>query len=104
MEVLFAKIMLHFKEAGYRWFSLGMAPLAGLSESPVAPLWHRVGRAAFNHGEALYNFHGLRAFKNKFNPEWRPRYMAVAGGLNPVLALADVTVLISGGFRGVIAR
>lgn len=105
MEVLFAKIMLHFKSEGYAWFSLGMAPLAGLSDNPVAPLWHRLGRAAFDHGEALYNFHGLRAFKNKFHPEWRPRYMAVAGGINPVLALADATVLISGGsFRGVIAQ
>jgi phosphatidylglycerol lysyltransferase len=30
--------------------------------------------------------------------------MAVAGGLNPLLAIADVTVLISGGIRGVIAK
>lgn len=104
MEVLFAKILMHFKAAGYVWFSLGMAPLAGLSENPVAPLWHRVGRAAFDHGEALYNFRGLRAFKNKFDPEWRSRYMAVTGGLNPVLALADVTVLISGGLRGAVAQ
>lgn len=104
MEVLFARILLHFKEAGTTWFSLGMAPLAGLSENPVAPLWHRVGRAAFDHGEAFYNFHGLRAFKNKFDPVWEPRYMAVAGGLNPVLALADVTVLIGGGLKGVISK
>ncbi|BBE71642.1 bifunctional lysylphosphatidylglycerol flippase/synthetase MprF [Oharaeibacter diazotrophicus] len=104
MEVLFAKILLHFQAEGYAWFSLGMAPLSGLSENPVAPLWHRVGRAAFDHGEAFYNFHGLRAFKSKFDPIWTPRYMAVAGGLNPVLALADVTVLISGGLKGVIAK
>lgn len=104
MEVLFAKILMHYKDAGLAWFSLGMAPLAGLSENPVAPLWHRVGRAAFDHGERFYNFHGLRAFKNKFDPVWTPRYMAVAGGLNPVLALADVTVLIGGGLKGVIAK
>lgn len=104
MEVLFAKLLLHFKAEGHRWFSLGMAPLAGLSENPVAPLWHKVGRAAYDHGEAFYNFHGLRAFKNKFDPIWSPRYMTVTGGLNPMLAIADVTVLISGGIRGVIAK
>ncbi|HWK66662.1 MAG TPA: bifunctional lysylphosphatidylglycerol flippase/synthetase MprF [Rhizobiaceae bacterium] len=104
MEVLFSKLLLHFKEMGYRWFSLGMAPLAGLSENPVAPLWHKMGRAAYDHGETFYNFHGLRAFKNKFDPIWSPRYMAVAGGLNPMLAIADVTVLISGGIRGVISK
>lgn len=104
MEVLFGRLLLHFKEEGYRWFSLGMAPLAGLSENPVAPLWHKMGRAVYDHGEALYNFHGLRAFKNKFDPIWSPRYMVVAGGLNPMLAIADATVLISGGIRGVIAK
>ncbi|MGI6852462.1 bifunctional lysylphosphatidylglycerol flippase/synthetase MprF [Mesorhizobium sp. 1B3] len=104
MEVLFGKLLLHFKDMGYCWFSLGMAPLAGLSENPVAPLWHKMGHAAYDHGEAFYNFHGLRAFKNKFDPIWSPRYMAVAGGLNPMLAIADVTVLISGGIRGVISK
>ncbi len=104
MEVLFARLLLYFKQEAYTWFSLGMAPLAGLSENPVAPMWHRVGRAAYDHGTAFYNFHGLRAFKNKFSPVWAPRYMAVAGGLNPLLAIADVTVLISGGIRGVISK
>ena len=45
---------------GYRWFNLGMAPLAGLEESPVAPLWSRVGRFVYGHGENFYNFQGLR--------------------------------------------
>ena len=104
MEVLFARLLMHFRQEGYEWFSLGMAPLAGLSENPAAPIWHRVGRAAYDHGEAFYNFRGLRAFKNKFDPVWAPRYLAVAGGLNPLLAMADVTVLISGGIRGAIAK
>jgi phosphatidylglycerol lysyltransferase len=104
MELLFARLLLYFKQEGYKWFSLGMAPLAGLSENPAAPMWHRMGRAAFDHGEAFYNFRGLRAFKNKFDPVWSARYMAVAGGRSPLLAIADVTVLISGGIRGVIAK
>lgn len=104
MEVLFARLLLHFKAEGYTWFSLGMAPLSGLSENPAAPIWHRMGRAAYDHGEAFYNFRGLRAFKNKFDPVWSARYMAVAGGRSPLLAIADVTVLISGGIRGVIAK
>jgi phosphatidylglycerol lysyltransferase len=104
MEVLFARLLMHFKQEGYKWFSLGMAPLAGLSGNPAAPIWHRVGRAAYDHGEAFYNFRGLRAFKNKFDPIWTARYMAVASGLSPLLAIADVTVLIGGGIRGVISK
>jgi phosphatidylglycerol lysyltransferase len=30
--------------------------------------------------------------------------MAVPGGLNPMLALADITVLIAGGLRGVVGK
>jgi phosphatidylglycerol lysyltransferase len=104
MEVLFARLLMHFRQEGYESFSLGMAPLAGLSENPAAPIWHRIGRAAYDHGEAFYNFRGLRAFKDKFDPVWTPRYMAVASGLNPLLAMADVTVLISGGIRGAISK
>lgn len=104
MELLFTRVLLHFKAAGFRDFSLGMAPLAGLSDSPMAPLWHKLGRAAFEHGNAFYNFHGLRAFKTKFDPVWRQRYMAVAGGLNPLLALADVTFVISGGLKGAVSK
>ncbi|WP_237153507.1 bifunctional lysylphosphatidylglycerol flippase/synthetase MprF [Oryzibacter oryziterrae] len=104
MELLFTRLLLHYKQEGYAHFTLGMAPLSGLSESPIAPLWHKLGRAAFEHGSAFYNFHGLKAFKAKYDPDWQHRYMAVAGGLNPVLALADVTFIIGGGLKGVISK
>ena len=104
MEVLLTRLMLHYKDAGHATFNLGMAPLSGLSASEAAPVWHRVGRAVFEHGERYYNFAGLRAFKSKFRPDWRPRYLAVSGGLNPMLALTDITVLIGGGLKGVIGK
>lgn len=104
MEVLLTRLMLHFKAAGYASFNLGMAPLSGLSASEAAPVWHRVGRAVFERGERFYNFSGLRAFKAKFRPEWQPRYLAVGGGINPMLALTDITVLIGGGLKGVIGK
>lgn len=104
MEVLLTRLLLHYKDAGHATFNLGMAPLSGLSASEAAPVWHRVGRAVFEHGERYYNFAGLRAFKSKFRPEWRPRYLAVGGGINPMLALTDITVLIGGGLKGVIGK
>lgn len=104
MEYLLLRLILHFKEAGYQRFNLGMAPLSGLSASSAATIWHRVGRTVYEHGDRFYNFSGLRAFKAKFQPHWEARYMAVSGGINPMLALADVTVLISGGLRGVVGK
>jgi len=104
MDFLFTKLLLHFHAQGFQRFGLGMAPLSGMAEHPLAPRWHRLGRLLFSHGENFYNFQGLRAFKEKFNPEWEARYLAAPGGMAPLFVLADVAALISGGLRGVIAK
>ena len=81
-----------------------MAPLSGMAEHPLAPRWHRWARLLFAHGENFYNFQGLRAFKEKFAPQWEARYLAAPGGITPLFVLADVAALISGGLRGVVAK
>ena len=104
MDFLFARLLLHYQAQGYRRFGLGMAPLSGMAEHPLAPRWHRLGRLLFSHGEHFYNFQGLRAFKEKFGPQWEARYLAAPGGITPLFVLADVAALISGGMRGIITR
>ncbi|MET0282579.1 MAG: bifunctional lysylphosphatidylglycerol flippase/synthetase MprF [Steroidobacteraceae bacterium] len=104
MDFLFTKLLLHFQAQGFQRFGLGMAPLSGMASHPLAPNWHRAGRLLFSHGENFYNFQGLRAFKEKFAPEWEARYLAAPGGLTPLFVLADIAALISGGYRGVISK
>lgn len=104
MDYLFVKLMLWGREQGYRWFSLGMAPLAGFEARRHAPLWNRLGGLLFRHGEHFYNFQGLRQYKEKFDPVWEPRYLASPGGLALPRVLTQVSALISGGLRGVVAR
>jgi len=104
MDLLFVQLMLHYRERGCARFGLGMAPLSGMATGPLAPYWHRIGRLLFAHGEDLYNFRGLRAFKEKFDPEWEPRYLATPGGVAPLLVLADIAALISGGLKGVVGK
>jgi len=99
MEALLVRVMDWGKTQGYRWFNLGMAPLSGFERSPVAPLWNRLGAFLYRHGEAIYNFQGLRAYKEKFDPVWEPRYLAYPGGLHLPRILADVSALIAGGYR-----
>jgi phosphatidylglycerol lysyltransferase len=98
MEVLFVHLMLWGAEQGYEWFNLGTAPLSGLEASPLAPLWSRLGRIVYRRGEAFYNFQGLRAFKEKFHPDWEPRYLAYPGGLSLPGVMADVSALVAGGY------
>ncbi|MBX3608742.1 MAG: bifunctional lysylphosphatidylglycerol flippase/synthetase MprF [Hydrogenophaga sp.] len=104
MDVLFTQVMLWGAAKGYQSFSLGMAPLSGLESHPLAPLWHRLGTTLYRSGEHFYNFQGLRAYKQKFDPEWQPRYLACPGGLALPGVLLDVASLIAGGWRGVLAR
>jgi phosphatidylglycerol lysyltransferase len=104
MDFLFIELMLWGKAQGYRWFNLGMAPLAGLEVHRLAPAWHKVGRLIYRYGEDFYNFEGLRQYKEKFLPEWRPRYLAAPGGLAQPRVLIDVTSLISGGLMDAVHK
>ena len=104
MEFLMIGLILDFKARGFNQFSLGMVPLAGLHPRRGAPLTQRLGAVLFRSGEQFYNFQGLRRFKDKFDPDWEPRYMAVPAGLDPLLAMADTAALIAGGFTGLVKR
>jgi len=104
MEGLLVHILLWGKAQGYHWFSLGMAPLSGFELSPSAPFWNRLGTFLFEHGGALYNFQGLRAYKEKFSPVWEPRYLAYPGGLRLPRILADVSALVAGGYRRIFIK
>ncbi len=96
MDLLFAELMLWGRAQGYRWFNLGTAPLSGLERHPLAPLWHKIGTAVFDLGEEFYNFEGLYRYKAKFDPDWRPRYLASPPGLSVPIILLAITRLIAG--------
>jgi phosphatidylglycerol lysyltransferase len=98
MDGLFAHLLLWAQEQGYEWFVLGMAPLSGLATSPGAPLWSKLAHILYERGGALYNFHGLRTYKEKFHPVWEPRYLVYPGGFTLAPILADVAALIAGGY------
>ena len=104
MEALFVHLLQWGKGQGYRRFALGMAPLSGFERSPVAPLWNRLGSFLYDHGEALYGFQGLRAYKDKFHPEWEPRYLVYRGGLRLPRVMADLSALVAGGYRRIVFK
>ena len=104
MHGLFVHMMQWAKAEGYERFALGMVPLSGFQQSPIAPFWNRLGRMLYEHGDSVYHFQGLRAFKDKFDPTWEPQYLAYPGGLRLPLILADVAALIAGGYRRIFLK
>lgn len=104
MEYLILELLLWGRAQGYQRFCLGMAPLSGLDHHELAPLWNRFGNLLFRHGEHFYNFQGLRQYKEKFSPVWRPRYLALPRGLALPAVVADIAILIAGGVRDIVRK
>lgn len=104
MDYLFLELIAWGKAEGYHEFDLGMAPLSGLDTHRLAPVFSRIGAAVFEEGEGLYGFRGLRSYKDKFDPEWRPLYLAATPGLSAAAAMLDVALLTSGGWRGLFSH
>ena len=104
MEYLFLSLIEAYRSLGAREFSLGVAPLAGLSSRSVERMWSRFGRFIYRHGGSFYNFEGLRSFKQKFRPDWRPCYIAVPPGLSPTRAMTEVALLVAGGPKALIGK
>jgi phosphatidylglycerol lysyltransferase len=104
MDYLFIQIMLWGKAEGYRWFNLGMAPFSGFEPHSTAPFWNRLGAFVYAHGEHFYNLQGLRRYKEKFDPEWVPKYMVSPGGLALPHILTNIASLISGGMKAIVTK
>jgi phosphatidylglycerol lysyltransferase len=104
MDLLFAELIAHARAEGYRWFNLGMAPLAGVGETRYARPRERMARLAFEHGNRLYSYKGLRSFKEKFHPEWRGSYLAYPPFTPLPMLLIDIAALVAGGYRRIVLR
>jgi phosphatidylglycerol lysyltransferase len=100
MEFLIATAAMRFKEEGAEFMSLSGAPLARLDRGQpptrLQRMLDRVGLAL----EPVYGFRSLLAFKSKFQPQYRPLFMAypetvalpAIGGAVARAYLPDLTV------------
>ena len=104
MDFLFVELFEWGRVQGYQAFDFGAAPLAGLEDRPLAPIMSRVGRLLFERGEEIYNFRGVRRYKDKYDPLWQPRYIASPHKWQIPMLLADVGLLSSGGMAGLTRR
>jgi phosphatidylglycerol lysyltransferase len=104
MDLLFCELMLWGRSEGYQWCNLGMTPLSNLAAQGRGRLWPYVGTLIYQHQKHFYNFLGLRHFKEKFGPVWRPLYLASPGGLALPAILLDVTALVAGSLSGIVSK
>ena len=99
MDFLFARVMHWAQEQGCEQFSLGMAPLSSVGDNPYARINERLAALAFQYGGKLYNYQGLRRYKDKFGPTWVGAYLAYPRRAWVPGLLLDIAALVAGGYR-----
>ena len=86
MEYLFVALIERFRQEGYEGMTLGLAPMANITGDATRD---RAMRLAYERGERLFNYQGLRRFKDKWSPNWEPRYVGYRSEADlPRVALA----------------
>jgi len=96
MEYLFLCLIFYARDEGYRYFSLGMTPLGGFGGKQASTAWHHIASLIYTYGGEVYNFDGLRAYKEKFRPQWRPSYVAVRGSEAALMTALGAVVVLGG--------
>ncbi len=91
LEFLFVGLFQWAKSQGCHTFDLGLSALSGVGEQADDPAIERVMHFIYENVNQFYNFKGLHAFKEKFNPEWSPRYLIYRGTPNLAQAWLAVT-------------
>ncbi|HEX3011470.1 MAG TPA: phosphatidylglycerol lysyltransferase domain-containing protein, partial [Syntrophomonadaceae bacterium] len=100
IDLLFVRLIEYFQTQHYDTFNLGLCPLAGVGEEQNASVQEKVVRLFYHHFNQLYNFKGLRKFKEKFTPSWEPRYLIYSNSLAlPKITLAIVKANAGGSLR-----
>ena len=104
VECLVVDAIADFAARGRRTVSLGGVPLAATTErrGPV----QRTFGWLYENGGQVYAAKGLFRFKDKFDPDWRPMYLAYPGATSlPRVGLAVLRAFLpSGSVRSLLLR
>ena len=81
-DFLLQTLIGELRQRNGKLLNLGLSPLAGLDKKAEnANLIDSGLRFIYANGDRLYSFSGLQRFKNKYEPNWEPRYIVFPGGI-----------------------
>jgi phosphatidylglycerol lysyltransferase len=91
MDFLFVSLFQWARQQGYATFNLGMSSVAGVGDHSDDPAVERAMHFIVEHINQFYNFKGIHEFKEKYRPEWSPRYLIFPGVVSlPAVGMALV--------------
>lgn len=89
MDYLFIKLFEHQRQAGFRRFNLGLAPMSGFQKHEEPSPEERAVHLFLYRMNFLFSYSGLLRYKKKFATSWEPRYTIYRNVLDlPRIAIA----------------
>jgi phosphatidylglycerol lysyltransferase len=80
MDYLFLELIRELDRRGWQRLNLGLAPFSGLEDQSDRSLEEWFLNLLYRNHFKLFNFQGLRNYKQNFEPTWEPRYLIYEGG------------------------
>jgi phosphatidylglycerol lysyltransferase len=77
MDFLIVKLIEWVRTQGHATFNLGLSALSGVGDERDDPAVERALHYIYEHVYGFYNFKGIFEFKEKFHPQWSPRYLVI---------------------------
>lgn len=81
-DYMFLNYIKLSRDLGFARVNLGLCPLVGIDDiDESATAITNLLKFVYANGSRFFGFEGLARFKNKFEPEWRNRYVAYQDGI-----------------------
>ena len=90
MDFIFIKLILWGQDNNFEKFYLGMAPLSKVGDKIYSKKKEKILNIVYNTQNKIYNFKGLRNYKDKFKPDWSNKYIAYTSDFNLPYILINV--------------
>ena len=94
MDYLLVEIMQWGRQSQFRFMDLGEAPIANWHSDQHIRMRSQLMSLAFRFARHFFSYQGLRNYKDRFQPLWRPVYVACPPDKPLETVLSDVAHLI----------
>jgi phosphatidylglycerol lysyltransferase len=93
-DYLTMEAMVWAKQKGMKWFHLGHASLPNPSQGALAPFERWIPGLLSPHSDTNHALEARRR-RDRYNPEWMPRYLAAPSEVPLSVAFANIHALVS---------
>jgi phosphatidylglycerol lysyltransferase len=92
MDFILIELFKYLKNTGIQFVNLGFAPMSGLNDPHTFP--EKSMKFAYEKIRSFSQYKGQREYKDKFNTQWKDRYLIYSNGYDLIQVPAVLTRII----------